>query len=157
MHFHPQGWYMTRCDPQQSGAVWTWQNTRRWYRYGIGPEHPTVYPITTPPCHAVGTRLKAEHCSQPAVNRTALILVSLKQHASLVHWNLPRKFPDSYRYADKSLYRPEKRQVNVDKKNQLDDTFCILYFSSNSCSTCFGEPCAHHQELTNSVWIRKTN
>ena len=36
----------------------------------------------------------------------------------------------------------------VDKKNQLDVTFCILYFSSNSCSTCFGQPCAHHQELT---------
>jgi len=32
--------------------------------------------------------------------------------------------------------------------NQLDVTFCILYFSSNSCSTCFGQPCAHHQELT---------
>ena len=38
--------------------------------------------------------------------------------------------------------------VSVDKKNQLDVTFCILYFSSNSCSTCFGQPCAHHQELT---------
>ena len=37
---------------------------------------------------------------------------------------------------------------SVDKKNQLDVTFCILYFSSNSCSTCFGSPCAHHQELT---------
>ena len=36
----------------------------------------------------------------------------------------------------------------VDKKNQLDVTFWILYFSSNSCSTCFGQPCAHHQELT---------
>ena len=36
----------------------------------------------------------------------------------------------------------------VDEKNQLDVTFCILYFSSNSCSTCFGQPCAHHQELT---------
>ena len=33
-------------------------------------------------------------------------------------------------------------------KNQLDVTFCILYFYSNSCSTCFGQPCAHHQELT---------
>jgi len=38
--------------------------------------------------------------------------------------------------------------TSVDKKNQLDVTFCILYFSSNSCSTCFGQPCAHHQELT---------
>ena len=37
---------------------------------------------------------------------------------------------------------------SVDKKNQLDVTFCILYFSSISCSTCFGQPCAHHQELT---------
>ena len=39
-------------------------------------------------------------------------------------------------------------KISVDKKNQLDVTFCILYFSSNSCSTCFGQPCAHHQELT---------
>jgi len=39
----------------------------------------------------------------------------------------------------------------LDKKNQLDVTFCILYFSSNSCSTCFGQPCAHHQELT-TAW-----
>ena len=38
----------------------------------------------------------------------------------------------------------------VDKQNQLDVTFCILYFSSNSCSTCFGQPCAHHQELTSA-------
>ena len=36
---------------------------------------------------------------------------------------------------------------SVDEKNQLDVTFCILYFSSNSCSTCFGQPYAHHQEL----------
>ena len=42
------------------------------------------------------------------------------------------------------------KQYCVDKKNQLDVTFCILYFSSNSCSTCFGQPCAHHQELTTS-------
>ena len=40
------------------------------------------------------------------------------------------------------------RLIYVDKKNQLDVTFCILYFSSNSCSTCFGQPCAHHQEPT---------
>ena len=36
----------------------------------------------------------------------------------------------------------------VDKENQLDVTFCILYFSSNSCATCFDQPCAHHQDLT---------
>ena len=39
-------------------------------------------------------------------------------------------------------------KLSLDKKNQLDVTICILYFSSNSCSTCFGQPCAHHQELT---------
>ena len=41
--------------------------------------------------------------------------------------------------------------LSVDKENQLDVNFCILYFSSNSCSTCFGQPCAHHQELT-TAW-----
>ena len=42
----------------------------------------------------------------------------------------------------------QNADMYVDKKNQLDVTFCTLYFSSNSCSTCFGQPCAHHQELT---------
>ena len=32
----------------------------------------------------------------------------------------------------------ETGNFSVDKKNQLNVTFCILYFSSNSCSTCFG-------------------
>ena len=41
--------------------------------------------------------------------------------------------------------------VLVDKKNQIDVTFCIFYFFSNSFSTCFGQPCAHHQELT-TAW-----
>ena len=47
-----------------------------------------------------------------------------------------------------SSYTDTRLHFSVDKKNQLDVTFCILYFSSNSCSTCFGQPCAHHQELT---------
>ena len=52
----------------------------------------------------------------------------------------------------KALYLRYNTHVrSVDKKNQLDVTFCILYFSSNSCSTCFGQPCAHHQELT-TAW-----
>ena len=46
----------------------------------------------------------------------------------------------------------EKNQtLSVDKKNQLGVTFCILYFSSNSCSTCFAQPCARHQKLT-TAW-----
>ena len=47
-----------------------------------------------------------------------------------------------------SMFLCIKPALSVDKKNQLDITFCILYFSSNSCSTCFGQPCAHHQQLT---------
>jgi len=57
---------------------------------------------------------------------------------------------------DKEIYASVKKPTvietvrlnSVDKKNQPDVTFCILYFSSNSCSTCFGQPCARHQELT---------
>ena len=45
----------------------------------------------------------------------------------------------------------EVEKPSVDKENQLDVTFCILYFSCNSCSSCFGQPCAHHQELT-TAW-----
>ena len=40
---------------------------------------------------------------------------------------------------------------SVDEKNQLVVTFCILYFSYNNCSTCSGQPCAHHQKLT-TAW-----
>ena len=54
---------------------------------------------------------------------------------------------------------------SVDKKNQLDATFCILYFSSNSCSTCFGAtmcPSSGADDVwltahRDSVWIRKIN
>ena len=42
----------------------------------------------------------------------------------------------------------------VDKKNQLDVTFCILYFSSNCCSTCFGQPCAHHHAIQEEIKSR---
>jgi len=57
------------------------------------------------------------------------------------------------RVAERLSYVEDARclKVNVfcvDKKNQLDVTFCVLYFSSNRCSTCFEQPCAHHQELT---------
>ena len=43
--------------------------------------------------------------------------------------------------SDRYTYFTAKEAFNdvkgLDKKNQLDVTFCILYFSSNSCSTCF--------------------
>ena len=50
-----------------------------------------------------------------------------------------------------SFCLPTVMLLTVDKKNQLDVTFWILYFHSTSCSTCFGQPCAHHQELT-TAW-----
>jgi len=40
-----------------------------------------------------------------------------------------------------------RNSVWIRKTNWMS-LFCIHYFSSNSCSTCFGQPCAHHQELT---------
>jgi hypothetical protein len=57
------------------------------------------------------------------------------------------RFKDHPQGATLSLLK-ELIKTSVDKKNQLGVTFCILYFSSNSWSTCFGQPCAHHQELT---------
>jgi len=51
-------------------------------------------------------------------------------------------------YIDYRARVTQNYKYRVDKKNQLDVTFYILYFSSNSYSTCFGQPCAHHQELT---------
>jgi len=62
-----------------------------------------------------------------------------------VMWNL---FPATQNINLDSTQGRNQLSFSVDKKNQLDVTFCILYFSSNSCSTCFGQPCAHHQELT---------
>ena len=59
-----------------------------------------------------------------------------------------------HRWSPRTTSYPTRIKVArfyVDKKNQLDVIFCILYFSYNSCSTCFGQPCAHHQELT-TVW-----
>ena len=87
-------------------------------------------------------------CSDPSAVPTAGNIV----------WNLQRKWCEGL---PAILVEPVQHQQNasllatkqngVDKKNQLDVIFCILYFSSNSCSTCFGQPCAHHQELT-TVW-----
>ena len=58
------------------------------------------------------------------------------------------RLQDASNTATLSLRYLSMKVFSVDKKNQLDVNFCILYFSSSSCSTCFGQPCAHHQELT---------
>jgi len=52
------------------------------------------------------------------------------------------------RQKDMAKLTVANKEYYVDKENQLDVTFCIFYFSSNSCSTCFGQPCANHQKLT---------
>jgi hypothetical protein len=102
------------------------------------------------------------HKSNIVILLSAMMLVTLQQmcHADVTTLlrktslcNSPPTMP--------SVLSPEKFRVipimvlrlgtAMDKKNQLDVTFCILYFSSNSCSTCFGQPCAHHQELT-TAW-----
>ena len=88
------------------------------------------------------------HICQEALLQTELsILVTCYPVFYERHMNVFMSAGDCSRYEyqvffDKTVYK------SVDKKNQLDVTFCILYFSSNSCSTCFGQPCAHHQELT---------
>ena len=88
--------------------------------------------------------------------------------ADFLNWGKRRKKVEGKKFTDKTLIRDcmsnsffpmfygvhsnytkdtKCTKFSVDKKNQLDVTFCILYFSSNSCSTCFGQLCAHHQEL----------
>ena len=44
--------------------------------------------------------------------------------------------------------RAGKLPVHCGIRNQLDITQYYIYFSFISCSTCFGLPCAHPQELT---------
>ena len=79
-----------------------------------------------------------------AVNLSHLATVSAVTRASV----LLMLHPFHLLEMDSSREGGTEQYVSMDKKNQLDVTFCILYFSSNSCSTCFGQPCAHHQELT---------
>jgi len=40
-------------------------------------------------------------------------------------------------------------------RNQLDVTWCYIYFLFISNSTCFGQPCAHPQELTIRWFYRR--
>ena len=98
--------------------------------------------------------------------RRVLFERSIVAHPTAMHFNLvnPRNFVESaFQYLKANRTTPFKvrndiyfnlvnsRHFSVDKNNQLDVTFCILYFSSNSCSRCFGQPCAHYQELT-TAW-----
>jgi len=86
-----------------------------------------------------------------------LVIISLAHFIHMKLWRKNRELFSNSVYITGN-YRLIKDYVSIlndskdaDKKNQLDVTCCIFYFSSNSCSTCFGQPCAHHQELT-TAW-----
>jgi len=60
-------------------------------------------------------------------------------------------------FARAALWTPrgpdESNQCGI--RNQLDVTWCYNYFLFISCSTYFGQPCAHPQELTTQWFYRR--
>jgi hypothetical protein len=90
-------------------------------------------PNATSPLWYTSYNVTVSNCERQAHSFTGCYLNSNLTHRYLTSDN---------------IYLRSLHVISVDKKNQLDVTFCILYLSSNSCSTCFGQPCAHHQELT---------
>ena len=78
-----------------------------------------------------------------------ITVVTEARNIKTVFWNVTPYSLVGYRsFIGTRSHHNQTYCLYVDKKNQLDVTFCILYFSSNSCSTCFGQQCAHHQEVT---------
>jgi len=69
-------------------------------------------------------------CTNDVTRVTSSLTFSVTGRRRNVAFNLPNK---QIKNATQTHLK-----YSVDKKNQLDVTFCILYFSSNSCSTCFG-------------------
>ena len=92
------------------------------------------------------------------VNRVYRFTVLLIQRVLLVDQTTTKTRSASSRFFLSVFSKMHKYlQWSVDKKNQLDVTFCILYFSSNSCSTCFGQPCAHHHIPTQGYNITQSS
>ena len=105
-------------------------------------------------CHLLAARIlrrlvgcfrKSVH---PCLVATALQFLT-KFAAAACAQNLPYVIPihialftPNLRVLWKDFSISPANSISVDKKN---------HFSSNSCSTCFGQPCAHHQELT-TAW-----
>ena len=99
-------------------------------------------------CHHSSNGLYRTLSAQRLSERTVFLTQrSLVQSGALENISLLKRDSVSCNLFVSYSFSNEKL-ISVDKKNQLDVTFCIIYFSSNSCSTCFGQPCAHHQELT---------
>jgi len=73
---------------------------------------------------------------------------AFKRHYSLSKW---WESPTHWHCVRLPIRLEERKTLSLLSLIHLDVTFCILYFSSNSCSTCFGQPRAHHQELT-TAW-----
>ena len=80
------------------------------------------------------------------LNTHSFIIITTSICATLILGTISFLFYFRFHYILRII--PKPNNTSEDKKNQLHVTFCILYFSSNSCSTFFGQPCAHHQELT---------
>ena len=61
-----------------------------------------------------------------------------------------KKFSQSVDNSKDYIFTLFKKQwlFSMDKKPTRCHFCVILYFSFTSCSTCFGQPCAHLQELT---------
>ena len=119
-----------------------------------------THPITFPPFdHPKNTELfemtvgvLTTATSFSRCNPTWFLSMGLRQWSGLCS-SSSRKYPGTEGTNQKRHCNHHRWHAtnSVDKKNQLGVTFCILYFSSNSCSTCFGQPYAHHQELT-TAW-----
>ena len=110
------------------------------------PQAETLTLVFTLSCHLSRTRV-ISYCVQPL-----LIYQTTASKTELRKGKYTRR--GRCKFLQSKVGQSVERELcleSVDKKNQLDVTLCILYFSSNSCSTCFGQPCAHHQELT-TAW-----
>ena len=81
-----------------------------------------------------------------------------KRHINIIQRTLHREYIPDITYctwnAINAHFRNSEVWLTVHRESVWIRTtnwmslLCIFYFSSNSCSTCFGQPCAHHQELT---------
>jgi len=56
-------------------------------------------------------------------------------------------------YHSKKIFRIKGIQYGI--RNQLDVTWCYIYFLFISSTTCFGQPCAHPQEMTTQWFYRR--
>ena len=91
----------------------------------------------------------------PCPKRDSQIHTSQKNTMN-VHYNLTSNRLALFTEMNRTIRNTHKSDVwltvhrnSVWIRNQLDVTFYVIfYFSFTNCSTSFGQPCAHLQELT---------